>query len=179
MSDVGLLEHLKSGDREAFHKLYERYYPILLRHLFFRCQQTDLAEDIAQETFLKVWQNRTTLKPNKPFFALLAKIGLHLLLDRFRKEGTRSKYQDRVAESYDRAPSSPSSDLQHKELERAIRSVVLQNLPEKCRRVFLLNRMEGMSNSEIATMLGLSKKTVENQLYHALKVIRRRCAEWL
>ncbi len=170
---------MKNGDECAFKSSYEHFFPILLRQIFFKCQDHSLAEDITQEAFLKVWTHRTSISTSKPLFPFVARIAHNLMLDRFRKNKTGEKYRDQVIEMSHRHNPEPDDCYQHKVLEEAIRRAVADHLPEKCRRVFLLSRIERMSNAEIASLLNVSKKTVENQLYHALKVIRKKCSQYL
>jgi len=174
-----LLQRVKDGDAEAFQALFEKHYPTLFRTLHYKFGDEELARDIAQETFFKVWRNRNRLKPKLAFLAYVMKLGRNLALDHFKYEDVRVKHRESVRFLTEKPGSSPDRDLQQQMLERRIRTAVVEDLPEKRRLVFLLSRMEGLSNQEIANRLQISKKTVENQLYQALKTIRKKCVNYL
>lgn len=169
---VGLV---KSGDREALGLLYERYQGILFRLLVVRAGQRELAQECVQETFLKVWLNRKRLNPNLAFFPLVAKIGKNLVHDFFKHQGVKAKYQEHLVSLTDTPTPNPEQDLGHKMLRDKITEIVNLKLSHRCRTVFQLSRIEGLKNQEIADLLGISRKTVENQLTHALKIIRKHC----
>ena len=108
----------------------------------------------------------------------LIQIGKNLLKDQYKHEAVRQKHQNHVTQLEDKPVAQPDQDLHHSELQRTLEEGILA-LPEKCREVFILSRFEGLRNSEIAARFGLSKKTVENQLYHALKLLRETCKDFL
>ncbi len=67
-SEVQLTKLVKVSDQQAFQQLFYKYHPLLFRFILYRVNDEDLTEDIVQETFLRVWNNRKTLDPNKSFF---------------------------------------------------------------------------------------------------------------
>jgi RNA polymerase sigma-70 factor (ECF subfamily) len=140
--------------------------------LFYQTQDKDLADELAQQTFIKVWLNRKTLNPGKSFLAYINTLSSNLLKDYFRSQKVRLNYANTQPDSDITAPD-PEKDFAGKELQLAIRHIVNQKLAPKCRQIFLLSRMDGTSNDDIAAQLHISKKTVENQLYTALKILRR------
>ena len=174
-----LLNRVKQSENKAFQILFERYYAMLFRTTYYRLGDERLAQDIVQETFLKVWVNRDRLKPHLAFFAYLVKLSKNLVLDHYKREEVRTRHHDHVRFISERPHRDPEQDLSKHALEDRIREVVNTNLPEKCRAVFLLSRIEGLSNQEIADTLNVSKKTVENQLYRALKILRKKCSGYL
>ena len=174
-----LIQRVKQADSQAFQVLFEKYQPMLFRTTYYRVGDERLAQDIVQETFLKVWTNRERLKPKLAFYAYLVKLSKNLVLDHYKREEVRSRHQNHVRLLSERPPNDPERDLKQHMFEARIREVVNRNLPEKCRAVFLLSRVDGMSNQEIADTMKVSKKTVENQLYRALKILRKKCADYL
>ena len=172
-TDQQLLERVQTSDVEAFKMLFERYQPTVFRNALFRTGLTDLAHDIVQETFLRVWEHRGSLKPELSFLAYALRISGNLMRDVARHRKTR-----RIVES-DLPPSPPSEGdnpedmLQRDMVADRLNDIVNTKLPEKCRTVFLLSRFEGKTHKEIAELLHLSVRTVENQISSALKVIRK------
>ncbi len=178
-SEETLIQRVKDADNSAFQTLFEKYQPMLYRAMYYRTSDARLAQDVVQEAFLKVWINRAKLKPHLAFYAYLLKLSKNLVLDHYKREEVRTRHQDHVRFLEERPNRDPEQDFKKQALEKRIREVVDSRLPDKCRAIFLLSRVEGMSNQEIADAMKVSKKTVENQLYRALKILRKKCAEYL
>lgn len=173
LTDDRLLERVRASDAEAFRVLFEKYQPILFRTVLHRLRDADTAHDIVQGTFLRVWQRRASLRPDLPFLAYLFRISNNLVLDHVKHNEVRRRLEAEIPASPASAYDNPEHSLQLTMLEETLSKVVSTKLPEKCREIFLLSRLEGMSNAEISTHLGVSVKTVENQITRALKILRR------
>src|SRR5258706_11317452 len=93
-TDEQLLRGVMSSDKQAFKSLFEKYQPILFKHTFFRVRDADLAHDIVQETFLRVWERRTSLKPRLSFLSYLFRISANLLIDHVRHLNVRLKHNE-------------------------------------------------------------------------------------
>jgi len=178
-SEKSLLQKIKQSDRNAFQQIFTKYHPILFRYIFYRTKNYSLAQDIVQETFLKVWLNRESLKPRLAFFPYIVKISSNLVKDHYKHEQVRNKHKDSIPIIENSIDDDPDAALDFNLLEQQINITVNNNLPLKCRTIFILSRVEGKSNQEIADLLNLSKKTVENQLYHALKVLKKKLQKFL
>jgi len=172
--DDHLLERVKASDMEAFRTLFEHFQPMLFRHVVYRVRDVDLAHDIVQETFVRVWEHRFRIVPHLPFFPYLLRISGNLTKDHFKHKEVRARYEDQIPQPEQSAHDDPEISFELNVLEREIVRVVNDDLAERCRAVFLLSRVEGKSNKEIADTLGISVKTVENQIGHALAVLRKR-----
>ena len=147
--------------------------------MVYRVQDRDLAEDIAQETFLRVWKTREAIQPNKSFFSLIARISTNLCYDHFRHMEVRHRHEDTIPVFGKSHFDDPEAVTQATILQEEIQKVVNDKLPDKCRNIFILSRIEGKSNPEIAELLDLSVRTVENQIYRALKVLRKNLKNYL
>jgi len=169
-----LLTRVKEGDQDAFHGLFEKYQPNLFKLVYYKTGDYSLAQDIAQETFVRVWTNRATLKPNLAFFSLIARISQNLIQDHYKHLQVRSKHADHVKLISEKHNNNPEQEAKLHKLQQRIFEVAEKDLPKKCRSIFLMSRVTGMSNQEIADALCITKKTVENQLHHALKVLREK-----
>lgn len=167
-----LINRVKSDDKEAFRQLFETYYPPLWRFVYSKIRNTENARDLMQILFLKVWQQRGKLRSGTSFYAYLATIASHLIWDLLRHQKIVSHHAEAAIQS--QAPLSPEEETSYHLLQEQIISIIHQFLPEKCRLVFTLSRLEGWDNQSIADELKITKKTVENQLVHALKVIRQK-----
>lgn len=181
MSDgeLTLLQDVKNSNKAAFKQLFHQYHATLFRFIVYRMHDEDLAEDIVQETFLRVWKNRATLDPKKSFFSLIAKIGTNLCYDHYRYQEVRIRHKDTVPKTEQSDYDDPQKSQELNELQDEINRIVNDHLPEKCREIFILSRLEGLANKEIAAILDLSKRTVENQLYRALKILKKHLKNYL
>lgn len=172
-----LLERVGHSDREAFRSLFEKYQPILFRHVLHMVLDSDTAHDIVQDTFVRVWNHRSTLKPHLPFLAYLFRISRNLVRDHARHSAVRERHTLEVPPP--NRIETPEESTHARMLAEKLDEAVRQYLPTKCREIFLLSRIEGLSNAEIGKQLGISVKTVENQITRGLKILRRRLREYL
>ena len=171
--DRELLLKIREGDYQAFRALFYKYYKNLFIMLYYRTQDKDLADELAQQTFVKVWLKRKSLRPHKSFSAYINTLSSNLLKDYFRHQNVRQNYAARLPQLHISTTEDPQHDLAGKELQQAIQHIVNHKLAPKCRQIFILSRVEDLSNDDIAHLLQISKKTVENQVYKALKILRR------
>jgi RNA polymerase sigma-70 factor (ECF subfamily) len=172
-TDSRLIERLRASDHEAFRLLFERYQPVLFRSVLYSLQDADTAHDIVQETFVRVWKHRASLQPNLPLLAYLFRISRNLVRDYAKHYTVRRRLEADVLDTLQPTEYDPEKSLHSSMLEEKVADIVRTKLPGKCREVFLLRRMEEMSVAEISERLGISTKTVENQITRALKVLRR------
>ena len=174
-----LLEKIKSSDKTAFKKIFYDYHDSLFRFVLYKIQDADIAEDITQETFLRVWKTRLKLRPNKSFFSLIARISTNLCYDYFRHAEVRQRHETLIPANHDKRLNQPEEDVLGEALENEIQKIVDTELPEKCRQIFILSRIEKLSNNEISGVLGISVRTVENQIYRAIKILKNQLKNYL
>lgn len=172
-SERELLERLRDSDQEAFRRLFEKYQPVLFRYIHHSLHEADDAHDVVQETFVRVWDLRASLKPDLSLLALLFRVSRNLVRDRVKHQAVRKRLEPDVPPSLHASAENPEEVLHAHVLEERINEIVRTKLPAKCREVFLLSRVEGMSNTEIGERLGITVKTVENQITRGLNVLRR------
>ncbi|MGA9120188.1 MAG: RNA polymerase sigma-70 factor [Bacteroidota bacterium] len=172
LPEITLLEKVRRSDVDAFRVLFEHYQPIVFRSILFRTHDSDVSHDVVQETFLRVWEHRSTLQPELSFLALLLRISGNLALDIARGQRTREKLRERIPPPTPSEGDNPEEAFRLTALQDQLERIIFDRLPERCRSVFLLSRIEGKSNQEIADLLAISVRTVEHQINHALKVIK-------
>ena len=167
-NEKDILERVSVGEEPAFRELFSWYYPKVRVFLTEILKDREVAEDIAQDVFARVWLLRSTIPEIRSFgsylYAMTRNSAL-LYLKKHRPSVTIEDFDFAVDQSVD-------SHLAAEEKAERIREVV-GKMPERRRRVFTLSRDEGKSNDEIAEILGIKKKTVENLMNAALKDIRR------
>ena len=174
-----LIRNVKNSKKSSFQKLFFQFHDQLFRFVVYRVQDTDIAKDITQETFLRIWEKRGSLQPEKSFFSLLARISTNLCYDHFRYTEVRLRNRDSIPEYGKSHFDNPEEVVQAQAIEKIIRKLVNEKLPQKCRLIFILSRIEGLSNQEISSKLSLSIRTVENQIYRALKILKKHMRKYL
>ena len=171
VTDAQLLEQVKGSDVEAFRRLFDRYQPILFRQVFFQTSETDQAHDIVQQTFISVWEHRKSIRSHLSFLAYILRISRNLIYDAVRHQKIRDRIDVTLPPPAKSELDDPAEALHLAVLQEKITSII-NDLPRKCREIFLLSRFEGKTNQEIADSLQLSVRTVEHQISNALKVLR-------
>ena len=154
-------------------EFYNQHYRDAVRQALRILNDLQEAEDVVQECIVKLWEKRTTLKDNTsilPFFKTMVR---NRSIDALRR---RIPIDDNA--EADEAEVTMPDTLEFDELSKAIHAII-DNLPEKCRQVFVLSRFESMSYKEISTHLNISPKTVENQISKALKSLRQNLPDHL
>lgn len=166
-----LIELMRQDKLGAFKELYARYWKKLYSETYKRLKDTELAEDVVQELFTGLWNKRYSIQIASSVGGYLFSSARHLIIDHYRQEAVRVKYQEAFKLVYNEADTATEEYINLKDLVYSIESEVNQ-LPDKCRSVFELSRVEYKTNKEIAASLGISEKTVENHLTKALKKLR-------
>lgn len=175
-SDEELLELLKTDDIAAFEEIYNRYWEKLYVAAYKRLHLKEVCEEIVQDFFTKFWINRAHIDIRSSFAGYFFTAIRYQVLNYMEKEMVRTNYKDNLQFNLTNNSTEESvllNDLTQN-LDRAVKE-----LPERCRSIFELSRNEFKSNKEIAEMLDISEKTVENQLTKALRRLRRTISTWL
>ncbi|MGE7773280.1 RNA polymerase sigma-70 factor [Chitinophaga sp. NPDC101104] len=170
-TDSELLEHLKAGDRLAFEEIYRRYWRDMYRTAWLMLHDDAASTDIVQDIFVWCWEKRGLMAVSS-LGGYLNMAVRYKVANYIRREKVRTGL---FAEAEILQIPEPVQEmtLELKEL-RAIIAQFTEELPGRCRDIFYLSRFEYLSNKEIAARLGISEKTVENQLTIALKRLRTR-----
>jgi RNA polymerase sigma-70 factor (ECF subfamily) len=174
ITDTQLLERIKNSDMAAFKVLFERYQPVIFRQVLFQTREIDISHDIVQETFIKVWEHRKSIKPHLSFLAYLLRISRNLIFDIVKHRKIRERTSEFIPQIALSENDDPGEALHLTVLQEQITTIINRDLSHRCREIFLLSRFEGKTHREIAEIFNLSVRTVENQITHALKVLRKR-----
>jgi RNA polymerase sigma-70 factor (ECF subfamily) len=177
-NELNILQALQNDDTAAFDGLFRTWYAPLVRYAHPLCQNdTDSAEDLVQQVFLKFWEQRAKLNIQFSIKAYLYRMVYHQALGQIRSEKTQQRYIEH--QTYVMEPmSSPAPDEAGTELQQMYQTA-LQKLPTQCKQVFELSRFESLKYREIADQLGLSVKTVEAHMGKALRVLRTELQDYL
>lgn len=145
--------------------MYFEYYPLAQRIATYVLKEPMMAEDIAQNVFLKLWKTRDQLKSIKNLKSYIVQMSRNAALNQLEKYGKEKAEVSLELVFEDEAADNDDS------LKNAIQKAV-SDLPTQCRLVFSLSRFEGLTNPEIADYLSISTRTVETQISKALKLFR-------
>jgi RNA polymerase sigma-70 factor (family 1) len=170
-SEQELIRLVKEGDAKAFEELYYKYVPRLSSFINFYFGKGISHEETIQDAFVKIWEKRATLDESKSFNAYLIEIAKNLVYNNFRDKLQEEKYKQ-----YQNARPTGVNDIEdyinHKELQEQIDKGI-RELPPMQKEIFIMSREEGLNHEEIAQRLNISKRTVEHQIYRALKILKQ------
>jgi RNA polymerase sigma-70 factor, ECF subfamily len=176
MKDEELLEQIKSGDMDAFETLFRKYYAPLFNYAHTFVKQKDDADEVVQDLFFNIWKNKEKLNISSSFKSYVYRAVYNNSIQRIRKQQKSISLNKRHA--LDGTTSYLEPDfIQIKELTDTIEKV-LQQLPERSRKIFELSRFEGLKYHEIAKKLSISIKTVEANMSKSLKTFRKYLKEY-
>jgi RNA polymerase sigma-70 factor (ECF subfamily) len=171
MTDEMLLVRLKADDASALQTLHDRHWRPLVGHLTRTLGiSSDLASDVAQETFCRLWDRRASWRAEGSLRGLLSRLGRNIAISEHRRRLARERAALAFVESVGGVTSSGPAE--RAELRVAIARGIAA-LPGRRREVFVLRRVHGLSHREIAEVMGTSTQTVANQLGHAVATLRR------
>ena len=170
-----LLKYLQKGDEQAFEKLYRQHREALYHRVYKLIKSHELAEEIVQDVFVKVWLNHRDIVPSQDFSTYLRVIARNTVYDYFRRIASdQGKIEQMILLVKNYVAASVESQLAHQEMQAHLDSI-LQKMPEKCREVYTLCKLEGRSYDEVAKLLNISKATVNNHIVKASRIVK---ANW-
>ena len=151
-----------------FKQFFNNNFDSLRSYLFYRSGDKELSTDLAQDTFVRLWEKQVK-DEGKKTVGLAYKIASDLFISNYRKSNVEANYIDSLEFKF--SNNTPEKEMEYNELKSKYEHS-LANLGEKQRVVFLMSRMEGMKYSEIAEKLGISVKAVEKRMNVALSTFR-------
>lgn len=154
--------------KEEFQDCFDKHFEAIRNYLYYRSGDAELATDLAQDVFLRIWEKRISYERNS-IKGLLYKIAGDLFVSYLRKMKTKNEYLKSLSFAFKTEESASRIDYEQlkKQYEQA-----LAKLPEKQRTVFLMSRMNGLTYKEIAESLTISVKAVEKRMRNALEKLR-------
>jgi len=172
ISDETLTYLIKTGIKDAFRELFERYasqiYCFSLKYL----KNEEDAQELVQDVFMKIWEKREILDKSKNIRSFVFTVAVNTIYDTIRRKNIENSFLDFAKNNFDYQSESTWHEVIMNEMYARVEDCV-QRLPEQQRKVFVLSRQKGLSNNEISQKLNISKRTVENQLYRALVFLRK------
>jgi RNA polymerase sigma-70 factor (ECF subfamily) len=165
-----LIERAQHGDRNAFGELASRYYPGVVRVVYRLCGDTGLAEDMAQEAFLRSWVNLSSFRPQSSLRNWLYQIAVNATLDVLRRRPDEAIEDEAVQMVPDQAAGPEATLIENERV--ALLQQAMHALPEAARSVLVLREYGGLSYQEIASALDIPVGTVMSRLNYARNRLR-------
>lgn len=167
-TDPELLQLLRENNRAAYNEIYNRYWKKMLLVAWNHSRNEELAKDIVQEVFITLWEKRQQ-QDIQGLSAFLATAVKYQVFKHYRKEQRRAAL---ARENYTVETTSQDEALLEARFLKDLIDGIVEEMPEKCRLVFHYSRNLGLNNHEIAEQTDVTRKTVENTLNRALRIIR-------
>ncbi|MCL1817065.1 MAG: sigma-70 family RNA polymerase sigma factor [Clostridiales bacterium] len=175
LSDEQLVAHTLQGEQAAFNVLVERYQKQIYSLAYRLCNDYDEARDLAQEAFIRVYQQLPTFDQNRKFFSWMYRVAhntcINILHKRPKESLNLDEYYERYEPEAEGISGDPSGILEDREQAEEF-TRILQELPEQYRTVILLKYLEGLSYREISEHLDLPESTVEARLHRGRNYLR-------
>ena len=170
-SEKELIEALKKGSKSAFTKLYANYAPRIRAFALRWSKNSILAEDVTQEVFMRLWNERENIRQTNSLNSLLFTITSHTLINAFHKTINAPIFEDYL-KHVDSLPAGGNFDPMEYSNFLSIITRVIDRMPATRRKVVKLSKFDGLSNKEIAEILSLKEQTIKNQLSIGIKELR-------
>ncbi len=174
-TETDLIHAARHGDRAAFGELVRRHCDGVINVVYRMCGDPDLAEEAAQEAFLRAWQNLGRYNPKFPFRNWVYRIAINAALDALRREPQKVDLEGLPLHASNGQPEKSYEDRERTEQVRQ----ALQALPPNSRAVMVLREYQGLSYKEIASTLGIPIGTVMSRLNYARNQLRQALSAYL
>jgi RNA polymerase sigma-70 factor (family 1) len=171
VGDDLLVTRIQNNDKDAFKSLYNRYSKKIYFFSIKYLGNSVEAEELVQSVFINVWENRGSLDATNSVKSYIYKAAVNYIYNYLKKKAIRARFSESEISKGEIHSDITYEQVFFHDLERSVNSI-LENLPSQQQKIFQLSRYEGLTHKEIAKKLGLSVRTVENQMYRALKKIK-------
>lgn len=173
-----LIKKIKTGDKEAFKKLFLEYYDPLSNFAWRYIKSVHIAEELVQEAFLSIWESREMLDSSKNIKSYLYQIVRNKALNHLKHKDVVEKYNTQIDWLNSVSISQMHDFDEQPEFIEAAQEAI-ESLPDGARRIYKLHRKDGLTYKEIAEVLDISIRTVESQMSRALEKLRNNLSEYL
>ncbi|MBT3207104.1 MAG: RNA polymerase sigma-70 factor [Bacteroidetes bacterium] len=172
-SEKFILNKIKLGEEEYFEQVFKMYYFALCLYSKKFVKSYEIAEEITQDVFMKLWEKREQIEITTSLKAYLFKATHNFSINFLNHEKIENKYKSFHFNVLKELELNPPDNYYEPELEKKIQNAI-DSLPKKCREIFEQSRFEFLKYNEIAEKRGISVKTVEAQISKALKILRKK-----
>jgi RNA polymerase sigma-70 factor, ECF subfamily len=166
-----IITELREGNHYAFEDTFEKYYAPLCRYAYSIIRDMSDAEDVVQKVYFKLWNKREELFIQSSISSYLYRMVHNDSINYVREKTSHLEHNYNYISNFENEDNSTSQEVERSELRTTI-DAAINSLPEQCRKVFEMSRLQQLSHNEIALRLNISNKTVENHISKALKLLR-------
>lgn len=177
-NEIRLQQELSLGSEKAFEEAFQLYFKVLAVFAKKFVSDLQVAEDLVQEVFVKLYENRKSVQFHTSLKAFLFQSVRNKCIDHLRSVKSKSEHHDQIKQSNYTEQFDFNDTMLQAELEERIYNAISE-LPTQCQQIFKMSRLEGKKNQEIADLLEISKRTVETQVSNALKRLRKDVFQYL
>jgi len=177
-SDEELMEEIKANNMFAFDALYRRYSRQICIFAYSILKSTEEAENILQDVFLNLWENRINIKKNSSVKSYLFTITHNSAISIIREEARKSKFIEHIKALNQSDQDPVNKELELLELWTRLNEVV-NSLPTRQKEIYLLHVVACLKYQEISEMLNISMNTIENHMSRAIKTIRKKIKPYI
>ncbi|MFS4456148.1 RNA polymerase sigma factor [Maribacter sp. 2304DJ31-5] len=171
-NDRILKDEFQKGNHEALVFLMDTYHQALCVYVHSLSNDYELAQDIVQNVFIKLWEDKHRIQSIKSIKSFLYKTVYNRFLNQWRKDKRMLAIEEKHLEAINMIVGNEYQDLLQRQIKLV--KIEIQKLPPKCKETFLLSKQEGLTNIEIANFMNVSIRTVESQMNKAFRILREK-----
>jgi RNA polymerase sigma-70 factor (family 1) len=171
LNDEQLMKEIKADNKFAFDTLYRQYSKKLFQFGFSILKSTEETENLIQDVFLNLWENRQKVEKDASVKSYIFTIAYNSAISILRKKSRESQFIEYLESIQDTSMRSCDLDIEYNELSKKLEDII-KELPQRQKEVYLLHKFDGLKYYEIAERLDISVNTIENHMSRALKTIR-------
>jgi RNA polymerase sigma-70 factor (ECF subfamily) len=170
--DIILKNELEKGNHQALAFLMDRYHQPLCVYVHSLSSDYELTQDIVQNLFIKIWEDRDRIQSINHIKSFLYKSVYNRFLNQWRKDKRMLSIEENHFKSLDQIVENDNQE--HMQEQIKLVKIEIQKLPSRCKETFLLSKQEGLTIVEIADFMNVSTRTVETQMSKAYKILREK-----
>lgn len=176
LTDSEIAGRIRKGDKVAFESLFRSSYVSLVKYARTLLKDQDTSEEIVQDLFVRLWQERENVRIESSFNGYLFRAVHNRCLHYIEHRKVVQRHADQTITGLADHSEDPAEIMHYKDLQKQV-AAILERLPERCGKIFCMSRFEGLKYSEIAEKLSVSIKTVEASMGRALREFRKELTE--
>lgn len=175
--DREYVEALKKDDLSAFDALFKKYSECLYAFALSITREPYIAEEVTQLVFMKIWEKRSQINEDLTFKSYLFSIVYSETISWLRKENSEKRKIGNFGGKFSSVSNETSFNIEFNSIS-GLAAKIIDSFPERRKEIFKLSREQGYSNKEIAAILNISVKTIENQMTSALKTLKEKLGKY-
>jgi RNA polymerase sigma-70 factor (family 1) len=171
-----LLSRLSQGDQHAFNLIYKTYSPAIYKSILRLVKQADLAEEVLQDVFIKIWEKRESIAVDSSFKAYLFRVAHNQIMDMFRRVSFDRRLFDHLAKVSTELYCNTEELTDLKDTQGLLNEAIDALSPQR-KRIYLLCKVEGKSYEEVSKMLDISTSTISDHIVKATKSVKSKLSD--